>query len=116
MKKELLRSNNKKKVLVAISGGVDSAVAAKLLLDEGYDVLIRDVSNLDFPSYHILIPGMSELNDGSDTATRADNTRAFISGFLVKPSLINKENVKFILASLGHPTRPGSWATDRGYP
>ena len=74
----------------------------KEILDEGYDVLIRDVSNLDFPSYHILIPGMSELNDGSDTATRADNTRAFISGFLVKPSLINKENVKFILASLGY--------------
>lgn len=74
----------------------------KEILDEGYDILIRDVSNLGFPSYHILIPGMSELNDGSDTATRADNTRAFISGLLIKPSLINKENVKFILASLGY--------------
>jgi ribosomal protein S12 methylthiotransferase accessory factor len=33
----------------------------KLLVEQGYDLLVRDVSFLGFPSYHIIIPGFSEL-------------------------------------------------------
>ncbi len=36
------------------------------LMDEGYDILIRDVSYLGFPSYHIMIPGLSETSTVSD--------------------------------------------------
>ena len=34
---------------------------AKLLLEKGYDILVRDVSFLGFPSYHIIVPGFSEI-------------------------------------------------------
>ncbi len=38
----------------------------KLLKEEGYDVFVRDVSFLDFPSYHVVIPGFSEIEDIDD--------------------------------------------------
>ena len=49
----------------------------KSLMKYGYDVLIRDVSTLGFPSCHIIVPGLSELIDASDDKIRASNTRAF---------------------------------------
>lgn len=36
---------------------------AGLLSEKGYRILIRDVSFLGFPSYHVLIPGLSEVRN-----------------------------------------------------
>ncbi len=38
----------------------------KMLTANGYDVFIRDVSYLGFPSYHIIIPGLSEIEEIDD--------------------------------------------------
>jgi len=34
---------------------------ASLIIGKGYSILVRDASFLGFPSYHVLVPGMSEL-------------------------------------------------------
>ena len=32
-----------------------------LIIKDGYDILVRDVSTLEFPSFRIIIPGMTEM-------------------------------------------------------
>ena len=72
------------------------------ILSMGYDVLVRDVSYLGFPSYHIIVPGMSELQDVSDQKFRAYNTKTLIAQLLNDPSLINKENCRYIIETMRH--------------
>ena len=47
-------------------------------IQKKYDVLIRDVSYTGFPSYHIIIPGLSEFSDFSDYDIRMQNTRKYV--------------------------------------
>lgn len=91
-----------------ISGWSNKEICKKMmrdLMDEGYDILIRDVSTFGFPSYHIIVPGMSELIDASDDKVRASNTRVFASALLQNPKSIDKENCKYIIASIGYYSR-----------
>lgn len=39
------------------------------LFSNGYDIYIRDVSFLGFPSFHVIIPGLSEIEDFDDTTS-----------------------------------------------
>ena len=88
-----------------VSGATNEMLCKSMvqnLLDTGYDVLIRDVSSLGFPSYHIIVPGMSELIDLTDDKIRAYNTRTFVSALLENPKSITVENYKYVIASLGY--------------
>ncbi|SEP72534.1 ribosomal protein S12 methylthiotransferase accessory factor [Streptococcus equinus] len=72
------------------------------ILDDGYDILVRDVSNLGFPSYHVIIPGLSELRDDSEKEIRAENTRALASFLISNISKVTKDNCKYIIGSLAY--------------
>jgi len=53
------------------------AYLLKLLSREGHDVFVRDVSYLGFPSYHIIVPKFSEI-DEIDDFTSLDNYAKFV--------------------------------------
>lgn len=69
---------------------------------DGFEVLIRDVSYLDFPSYHIIIPGLSEIIDITDKGFSALNTRFHISKLLNDPKQINEENYRYIISVMDY--------------
>ena len=74
----------------------------KDIMDEGYDVLIRDVSILGFPSFHIIIPGMSEINDVDLKVTHALQTRCYVSRIMRDPKKINIDNCKYVKATYSY--------------
>ena len=65
----------------------------------GYTVYIRDESKLGFPSYQVIIPGISEIMPPSETLIRAYNTRLYLNRFLAKPELIGEKECRYIIAS-----------------
>ena len=86
---------------------LDNAQILKSWTDEiiqaGHDILVRDVSYLGFPSYHIIIPGLSELLYPDDIKYRATNTRYYISSILRDaPETINKDNCKLFIGTMDY--------------
>lgn len=70
---------------------------------EGYDIMVRNVSWLGFPSYHIIIPGLSEMLWPDDMKFRATNTRYYISHLLRDtPEDIDSDNSKLIIATMDY--------------
>lgn len=70
------------------------------ILEEGYDILIRNVSYLGFPSVHIIIPGLSEMTEALDIHYRTYNTRHYVCGLLMNPNNITSENTKYVIATM----------------
>ena len=74
----------------------------KDIIADGYDILIRDVSYLDFPSFDVIIPRFSETSYVTDDIFRASNTRRFAVSSFMTPENITEEDAKYIIAALGY--------------
>ncbi|MCL2146183.1 MAG: YcaO-like family protein [Synergistaceae bacterium] len=85
---------------------VDNKYLMKLALKKFEEsdlcVLAHDVSYTGFSSYHILIPGFSEMRCFSDAEYEAQNTRFHIRSLLNHPSIIDRNNCKYLLGTLIH--------------
>lgn len=68
------------------------------IMQEGYEILIRDVSFLGFPSFQIIIPGLSELRSMEEKDMRVYTTRVYAIGLLRNIDSITKDNCKYIAA------------------
>lgn len=80
-------------------------------IEDGYDVLIHDASFLGIPSYHILVPGLSEMNISDEMAFEAENARYHVKNLINNPKLIDKDNVKYLTSVLSYYS--GSIAENR---
>ena len=60
------------KALVAMSGGVDSSVAAALMLDAGYEVVGVTVKQWQGPDGSLPIIGCCTVSDAEDARSVAD--------------------------------------------
>lgn len=67
---------------------------------ESYEILIRDNSWLGFPSYHIVIPGLSEVNDLSERSIRLHNTIKFVMNLFKEPEKISENDCRYIIATI----------------
>ena len=71
-----------------------------LLLDKGYDIYIRDVSFLGFPSFHVFIPGMSELVDYNSKTISALSQKRKISKKIRNLNSASEQDLKDIISYL----------------
>ncbi|WP_066499531.1 YcaO-like family protein [Abyssisolibacter fermentans] len=63
-----------------------------LLISEGYDIFIRNVSFLGFPSFHIIVPGFSEIEEFDDI----DAIDSYSKYNRIKKYIRNLENISDI--------------------
>ncbi|MGI6090265.1 MAG: YcaO-like family protein [Saccharofermentanales bacterium] len=77
---------------------LDSMV--RLVEREGFEVWARDVSYLGFPSYFMLVPGMSEIFELNDIHLRASNTRFYIAKYLNRPQFLNDRICRLLIGTL----------------
>lgn len=71
------------------------------VLSRGYDILIHDCSYLNFPSYHIIVPDLSDVESISKENLLRFPKRFSCQKLLMNPGLINDGNAKDLIENLG---------------
>lgn len=67
----------------------------KSIIDDGKDILIRDVNCLGFPAFRIVVPGMSQIS--FDNKATYFNIFATMQNLLQDIKNINKDNLKAVI-------------------
>lgn len=69
----------------------------------GFDILVRDNSYLGFPCFHIIIPGLSELDLPDEEEFRFINSRKYLSERINESiALLSQEELSMLSAILEH--------------
>ena len=76
-----------------------------ILRRDGYRLLVRDTSFLGFPSCHILVPGMSELNDSTPEALANGSAISDLHDTISTFPDVTPEQLELILAAESPETR-----------
>jgi ribosomal protein S12 methylthiotransferase accessory factor len=74
----------------------------QLLEDAGHEVLIRDVSFLGFPAFHIVVPGFSEMYPDPLNRLEITAARARISSIMQNLEAATETDLDALLAFLEH--------------
>lgn len=72
------------------------------IMQHGYEILIRDVSWLGFPSYHIIVPGLSEITEMTDSYIRVHNTIQYLKTLFKNPIHITETDCHYIIATINY--------------
>lgn len=69
-----------------------------LIISDGFDILVRDVTSMGFPTFHVIVPGLSEMKHPSSMDYEADHTRFHVENLLNHPALITKDNCRYVIS------------------
>lgn len=70
------------------------------LFDEGYNLLVRDVSFLGFPSFYLLVPGMSEITMDNEYAIDTAYDRRFIANTCRNIKNASKQELESLICKM----------------
>lgn len=69
----------------------------KRILEQGYDIMMRDLSYLGFPTYQVIIPGLSEIFPADLQMARLSNTVQYVSSKMKDLGHLGHEDLDYII-------------------